>query len=774
MYQYAGENMKIGFYFGLAAVIVLMIVCIYIRFSAMLEARPDQVLEAWSDGYKAYETVLYHIRYDSTYSHYSGMNYPFGEHVVPADCQPVLSNTVKLLKPLFPSIDDYTMPMVHYSMILSFFLCGIFVYLIFSKWDVAPWYAVPAAVGITFLNPQTERMAGHFGLGHLAAVPMTLYLLLVWEEKPTLRTNLALAATVFVFSMLHFYFFAMLAFLIFFYLFFSYLLKPSRVKLIQSATAFTIQVLLPFVFFYIWMNYLDPVNDRSVSPEGFFDYKAYWEGLLLSEAQPWYSWIDQHISHIRRLNIENKSYLGLVAVVYALVVIARWLGAYFRKPAIQLNATYSHTTNAAFYAAFVILLFSLGLPFIIRGLEPLLAYTGPIRQFRSVGRFAWVFYYVINILAFTALFHLLKDKRTWTWIVGVCGLGFMLYEARNQTLSTKFDLWTIKECQPGHTFNDITGLTYSDYQTTLPIPYCNIGSEIPGFNQQGQVLQKVLLLSTQTSLPTAGAMLTRTSLSQTLKQLQLISEPYRIPAIFEDYPNDKPILMVWDERYAPPAATRYRHLLDGAKLVYRKDDELEPYGFYNLPLDSYHKRIEQRRDSIRNILQNDTLLHAIGPFRTTAPDTNFWYDAMDTETADKHYLGSGGKKLDLADKAFLFTGPMPSGVNRQVVSFWVYMNKDFIPRTELEIVEYGPDPVAPRMVRKVGDIIAAIDNNGWALVELPYQPNGPRNGVSISLKNYATSSGVLYVDELLIRPVDTNLYREDAEHLWWNNRVFEK
>jgi hypothetical protein len=200
---------------------------------------------------------------------------------------------------------------------------------------------------------------------------------------------------------------------------------------------------------------------------------------------------------------------------------------------------------------------------------------------------------------------------------------------------------------------------------------------------------------------------------------------------------------------------------------------LDPYGFYHLPLDSYLKRIEQRRDSIRNILQTDTLLHAVGPFRTTAPDTNFWYDAMDAETANKHYLGSGGKMLDLADKAFLFTGPMPGGVNRQVVSVWIYMNKDFIPRTELEIVEYGPDPVAPRMVRNVGDIIAAIDNNGWALVELPYQPKGPRNGVSISLKNHETSSGVLYVDELLIRPADTNLYREDAEHLWWNNRVFK-
>ncbi|MDX2135535.1 MAG: hypothetical protein SFV52_12130 [Saprospiraceae bacterium] len=765
--------MKNGFFAGLIGVVLVMSILIGFQFKAFWSSGPDRVVEAWADGFKAYQTVLYHIRYDSSYSHYRGMNYPYGEHVVPADCQPALSNVARLLAPVFPGISDYSFPLVHFSLLLTFLLCGVLIYLILHKWGVAPWYAVAASAGITFLNPQMERMGGHFGLGHAAAVPLTLYLLLLWDEKPGLRNNAALAAVVVLFSLLHFYLFALLGFFIVLYLLFRYLQQPDKNRLIQSVIALSIQVLLPFAVFYFWMNFQDPAGDRSVSPGGFFKFKLHWEGLLLSEAQPWYAWIDRQVSTIRRLNIENKSYLGIIAGIFALFVTVRWITGLFRKPPIRTPLPSAPAMNAAFYASFVILLFSFGLPFIIKGLEPLLAFTGPIRQFRSVGRFAWVFYYVANLLAFTALFHHFKSKTTWRWLVWVPAFALLGYEAANHTRSFHFQRFPIEEYTAGKGFDAIAGITYANYQASLPVPYFTVGSEIFGYDQQGQVLQKVLVLSEQTGLPTTGAMLTRTSLSQTLKQVQLVTEPYREPAIFKDYPDNRPLLMVWDERFAPPAETRYRHLLDGAGLRFRREG-FEPLAFYELPLDSYRRRIDQRRDSILHLLNTDTTLHTSGLMRATVADSRFVYDPMDSDPGVQGYFGVGGKQSDLTEKTFIFTGQMPGGATRHMVSFWMFVNKDFLPRTELEIVEYGPEPGGPRVARLVSNLITAIDNNGWALIELDHQPGSAGNTVSMSLKNYEAGRGTLLVDELLIRPVGVDLYREGPEWVWRNNRWYEK
>ena len=40
---------------------------------------------------------MYHVRYDTTYWGFEGMNYPFGENILFTDNQPMFANAVKLL-----------------------------------------------------------------------------------------------------------------------------------------------------------------------------------------------------------------------------------------------------------------------------------------------------------------------------------------------------------------------------------------------------------------------------------------------------------------------------------------------------------------------------------------------------------------------------------------------------------------------------------------------------------------------------------------------------
>ena len=63
-------------------------------------------------------------------------------------------------------------------------------------------------------------------------------------------------------------------------------------------------------------------------------------------------------------------------------------------------------------SSIVLLLISFGLPFVIKGMEGFLSWTGPFRQFRSVGRFSWVFYYSIHLVLAISIYRFFKDKKS--------------------------------------------------------------------------------------------------------------------------------------------------------------------------------------------------------------------------------------------------------------------------------------------------------------------------------------------------------------------------
>jgi hypothetical protein len=52
--------------------------------------KPGLLFSAAGDGMKNYFTFLYHVKHDSTYWKFEGMNYPFGENIVFTDNQPIM------------------------------------------------------------------------------------------------------------------------------------------------------------------------------------------------------------------------------------------------------------------------------------------------------------------------------------------------------------------------------------------------------------------------------------------------------------------------------------------------------------------------------------------------------------------------------------------------------------------------------------------------------------------------------------------------------------
>ncbi len=586
--------------FSFLPVVLIAALAITYLFSDWWGHLNTKVIDGYGDGYKAYHAILYHAKFDSTYSWYQGMNYPYGEQVVPGDSQPILSNGLRLLADLGWPLADQGWAIVHLSLLLGILLAALFTYLLLRRLGVGWGLATAASLLVTFLSPQVARLVGHFGLAHLEVLPATLYFLHRWEEKPSWQRSLPVALCVWVFSQIHFYFFAIMAFLIGGYLLARYLLTASWNRWWYYLWTLFLMFGLPAIYFTLWFYFTDPVLDRNEYPWGFFAYNSGPTGILTSHSQPHWLFLQQY-SHFRFTEFEGRAYLGLVAALFFLLLPLRWLWKGWQQlpaknfshtlaqPILQVPSDARLFLQSLLFSAFGILLFSFGLPFTEVGGERWLEHLGPVRQFRSIGRFAWIFYFAVHLALWVEVQRFLEErKNAWKRPLVVCLLlAFTTFEVVNFWRIRDFRLDDVDGFN-SPTLAERTKLDFTRYQAIIPLPYYNIGSDNFWLPQSGFTGQKVQTLSWQTGLSTTGAMLTRTSFDQTMRQLQLVSEPYRMPLLFDDLPNQQPFLLVYDADRYQDFGLRSNHLLAGAILRYKDD----PLYLLELPLVSWKTRIQ--------------------------------------------------------------------------------------------------------------------------------------------------------------------------------------
>ena len=100
---------------GILSLLFLMVILITVRYGDLMQWSDHKVIEPYGDGFKAYTVIQYHAQYDSTYSFFEGMNYPYGDHAIPAATQPLVSNSLKFLSTIFGDLSKHTIPVVNFS-----------------------------------------------------------------------------------------------------------------------------------------------------------------------------------------------------------------------------------------------------------------------------------------------------------------------------------------------------------------------------------------------------------------------------------------------------------------------------------------------------------------------------------------------------------------------------------------------------------------------------------------------------------------------------------
>ena len=762
--------------YGLLTITMASIVVLFFHYRPYIVDPNNAFFNLYGDGYKNYYTVYYHVKHDSTYSHFEGMNYPYGEHVMYTDGQPVLANTLKFISQNIVDISDYTVPIMNIAMIVSFLLCSILLYLILTRLGVSPWFAAIAGLGIMLMSPQHFRAISHFSLAYAFIIPLVIYLMLRFEEKASFATSVLIGMVVGISGLLHMYHLAILGMMIGWYFLFSFLRKKSWKRAFEFGLHYAIQVIIPFLLIQIWVMSTDFVTDRSKTPMGFLDYRARWEGILTSAKLPYWAWVDKNVVDIRDMSFESEIYLGIVGIIGFFA----FLRPLFRKQLLKSDTGVApRFLNLLFPGLLLMLLISLGLPFIIPGLDFLIDYVGPYRQFRGQGRFAWVFYYGWSILLWYLLHQKMQEwwgNRRLIWIVlAILAMGmesFFMSQAsfvqpwKDEALYNRQKF----ETSPKYWFKDVKLL---DYQAVLPLPYYHNGSENFVINTPGDAVRFTTLAGWHYGMENLGVELSRTSFSQTFASIQLNLLPYRPYQIVKKLPYQKPLLVVLDNAQYFSFLQGSRYLLQYSKIL--QVDSLVQ--IRELPLEAFDLAVESWRQEVKTAYES-TLPKGFMRDGFLLPDSayQFYYETFDQLKSPHTYRGKGAFVGKGRRSVPFITFQTPAANNE--CSVWVYLGGDQRPRMNFkgyEVDVAGNERFiihnSCRMDMKV------LDNNGWGLVVFPINVSRPGATVRIELEYRDMSIRDVYIDEFLVRPVgrpEDNIYWRKGNELVFNNFWFPK
>ncbi len=751
-------------FYGIIALTALLFGLLWLKHSAWLGNANSWLLGGPGDGLKNNFTALWHIRRDANSVHYTGMNAPWGDHVIFTDGQPLFANGIRWLGQRFDFIKNRDLGWLNWLIVLGQLLGAAFIYMIFRRLHLPVWFAVLASTGLILVAPQNaELTAGHFSLANIWVIPLVILLLIQYEERPYRRPWSILMATTLVGSaMLHPYFFVLAAVFLTLYQFFQVAKRPSWRHFKKRLAHWVVMVLLPFGIVHFWLNLGHSVLDRPEFPEGFVEMHASPAGVFLPPTGSAFA--------------QNGAYLGLLVVIFtAWLIVRRFL--FFEK---SWDTEAFHRRQKRFlsgttFAGLVMLVFALGFPYSWPGGGFMADWMGPLRQFRGTAKFAWPWFFIGNILFFYVLWQTARRwKETWLQILTV-SLTFSILFLEAWMVQKMVDL------QPRDNFflkkekaaPWLLPIDFTKMQAILPLPFYREGAENFELPADTFLFEKTQLTALETGLPDLGSRLARTSLSQTFESFQLVGEPFEVPAILDQLPTDQPLAIFLKgkkmDKNQPGTRRKYAHLLEKSRPIWRSDS-LE---IFSLPLDSLVAAIASHRQKIeresKSLVQKTTIN---GWKSTSSAPAGFFSASWDLNPAAQFFQGRGAFVASFSDKTELFKMPMPAG--KFTFSIWQFVADDRAWTAEILAKEIAPDgaEVARRVVNLRCKTVGIAGS--WAFYEFEFDVKSSGNLVSFEVLPKKGSRQPLFFDEMMVRPMGPDFFKVTEGWVAKNNYWYRK
>lgn len=482
----------------------------------------DILLTGEGDGLKSYFCFHYHIQYDDSLIHFTGMNYPHGEHYMFTDGFPLITWLVQIL----PFLKPYGVALIHWSLILSLWLTPLFIYLILKKMKTETWIAVLGALSLFLLQPQFPRLFSHLSLAYSLFFPLSWYILIRYKEDSTNLKWFLLSIT----NQLFWYFMhPYLGFIITLFYGLEWLFQQFQKVSWKKRLSDFVPVVTPVIFMQLFLKLTDYIKDRPVNPYGFFEYQAHWKSIFLPPTGSIHRWMGSFMDFIE-VSWEGQTYLGYLTILMLILGCVKMI-PHVRNRFRSLNSLH-RTLLFSFCGASILLILSFGFPF--NGNPNWLEFVPFLKQFRALGRFSWPFFYVAGVLSIVLLSHLYrsqseKNNRSSYFAAAVVALliGLQIVEAWNLLSIPKsfsanlFQLKNLNKEQKQ--LIQFSEKGKENYQAILPMPWFHVGSETFGKVATQETLLHSFLISAHTGIPINAVMMGRTSQEQTLRYFQFFN-----------------------------------------------------------------------------------------------------------------------------------------------------------------------------------------------------------------------------------------------------------
>jgi len=716
------------------------------------------------DALKNYANIKYHIEYDKDFTSYNGVFYPYGESIIFTDIHPLIASFYKLLSFVFP-IADYIVGIINLQILLSFIVTSIILFHIFIRLKTSEFTAVLASFSITILSSHILLLNfGHWALSYSWPIPLAWLLLMkFFDSDKKIKWSLLISINTLFWFLTHGYQ-GLSVLLLTTSVFLMVLITDfkDKIKLISYIKYFVIQVVLPLLLYYILVVGLDNHSNRIDMP--FFKEYASDINFVLT---PNYSFLKPIFYFFHDFYLPNKSwafvgnYIGITTIIIMLFFILN-----FKK------YKYLYKSNGFYLyipASIIILLYSFAIPFKYN-LFFLLDYIPAIKQFTSLGRFTWVFYFIITVFSFYFIDKIITKKLlkySLVFIVSfIMSLEGSAYHSHISRTIKNANLLKTEHIFP--VYKPLTKLNTDKYQAVMTLPFfIDYGNPYASTYSAKVSSFMYSIVPSYTGLPSLNATLSRPALDEERKLFQIFSPNTYKKDISKDIKSRKPFLVIHTKEELPPQEKKF---IDKCTVLLKTKSfdiyEISYNDIFEIKTKSIFENFSTIKDSLfvmNDLYITDSSLIIYKSYNNFINDTSLFGGGVYSKNKlnNKPILELKCDKFDLGKK--------------YNISFWYYnidYNQAFTVLCLDELNMYDNKYVSNKLK---SPLCSEIIYKNWHYVEFEFEILNKNNVLilnNISEENFTDNN--IYIDNLLIREKAVDCYQAiDDSTLLINNLIYK-
>lgn len=707
---------------------------------------------------KGYYNFSYNLQYGSGIKH-EGVNYPYSEHIMYDNNQPLLLWVVKFVNKIIP-INSNGVGVLNLLMIFSILLSIPFIFLILRRSKLPVWYSSVITLLIVFLSPQLQRFQAQIELSYVFYIPMIWYFLIkIKENKNKWLWIVLLLISGTGGGFIDKYYLAFFSFFIFSIIIGELWINRKDVKKVFNVCLMLfIIAIIPVLIVNGFTALTDWVNDRPSNPYGFSIYTSNLFSIFLPFDQL-FKLLPENIYNMTRIKWEGQSFVGLPAMIIAVVFSLNFIYRFYTRKDLSVIFPQKEL-NIFLFGSFLILLFSMCFP----GTTVLAKIFPFLKQFRALGRFSWIFFYVFTVYSAVYIynFHLkLKEEgksKKAMWIL-ILTLAFWSYDSiTNSTISFKNIVKANDKIDKDRSeyLKKISqaGIDPKQFQAILFLPFANSTGDKLMFERGLNTFPEAIKVSYNTGLPIIESLSPYLSFSNALSNVQLLSDLQIKKERLKDL-NNLPILLLCNK----DSLTTEEKLLKNKSTLLWEDKYIS---LSSIDPEIFNKDYNEGKinsDKIISTLKGNEYFKS-----DTLPEVIF-YKNYDDSASKISLVGKGAFTIKKKEAIIFEENFFSKGIKGENnISFWIYFDKR----------KYDMPEASINLVDKYGLITDTIKLN------VRSENNVYNNWIRID-KDVNFKSGFVYqlliegdniaVDNLLIQPRGSNVYLRTGNTEILNNFI---